>query len=127
MKEQSGRILVVDDEPLVRESLQAYLEDEGFWVTGANSGEAALEYITASPPDIAIVDMRLPGMSGNEFILRGFALHPGLRFLIYTGAPSYVFPQELDRVGLCAKDVFHKPVLNLGVMVARIKSLLTPI
>lgn len=121
MTKNSRYILVVDDEPLVRESLEAYLEDEGFSVVGACSGEVALECIAKAAPGVVIVDMRLPGISGNEVILRGSALCPGLPFLVHTGAPSYVVPPDLGRIGLRAEDIFHKPVLNLNFMVQRIK------
>lgn len=61
-------ILVVDDETPVRISLAAYLEDEGFEVRVADSAERALESVSADPPDVAVVDLRLPGMDGASFI-----------------------------------------------------------
>ena len=124
MTKSSGYILVVDDEPLVRESLEAYLEDEGFSVIGADSGEMALACIADAVPGVVIVDMRLPGISGNEFILRASALWPALHFLIYTGGLFYVVPPELSGLGISDEDIFHKPIVNMDCMVQRIKSIL---
>ena len=81
-------VLIVDDEEMVRENLEAYLEDEGFRIVTASSGEAALELLADINPDVGIIDMRLPGLSGNDFILRAHALRPHLRYLIHTGSTN---------------------------------------
>ncbi len=114
------RILVVDDERMVRESLTAYLEDEGFAVSGASSAEEALSSIRDCIPDMAIADLRLPGMSGTELILHCAAQWPSLRFLIHTGAANYKLTPDLAAVGMIGDDVFYKPVLYLETVVVRI-------
>lgn len=59
-----ARILLVDDEANIRLTLSALLEEEGYQVTTAASGEAALDLLDAQPFDLLIVDLRLPGVDG---------------------------------------------------------------
>jgi len=63
-------ILVVDDEVGIRESLTGILQDEGFTVTGAASGEAALEILAGQTVDLVMLDVWLPGMDGLEVLAR---------------------------------------------------------
>ena len=58
------RILVVDDDPLVREVLLRFLEREGYEPFPAASGEEALEMVSAQPPDLVLLDVQLPGIDG---------------------------------------------------------------
>jgi CheY-like chemotaxis protein len=62
------RVLVVDDNHLIRRLLEFILEGVGFVVIGAESGEVALEVARAAPPDLCIVDEVMPGMRGAEVI-----------------------------------------------------------
>jgi len=67
---QGARILVVDDEPQIRHSLQTNLEKRNYTVTTAASGEEALEAIARQNPDVAIVDLILPEIDGIELTRR---------------------------------------------------------
>lgn len=62
------RVLVVDDEPIILETMTAILESEGFVVRAAEDGFAALVTLRQTPPDIIISDLRMPNMSGFEFL-----------------------------------------------------------
>ena len=62
------RVLVVDDEPVILETMSAILEGEGFVVRTAEDGFAALVALRQTPPDIIISDLRMPNMSGFEFL-----------------------------------------------------------
>jgi two-component system response regulator MprA len=66
MKE--GRVLVVDDEPMVRETLGQVLSDEGYVVDLAVDGETALERVRAARPDAILLDLMMPGMNGRQFL-----------------------------------------------------------
>jgi len=59
-------ILVVEDEPTLRETLAEALEGEGFRVTTAADGAAALSLFRAEPPDLVLLDLMLPELSGIE-------------------------------------------------------------
>jgi len=70
MMSQGARILVVDDEPQIRHSLQTNLEKRNYAVTTAASGEEALEAIAHQKPDVVIVDLVLPEIDGIELTRR---------------------------------------------------------
>lgn len=115
------RVLVVDDEFSVRSSLGGYLEDRDFDVFLAASGEESLEVLKKRTVDCTIVDIRLPGMDGNQFIRKAHQLQPSLIFLIYTGSTAHeVLPYMAD-IGIGAEDVFHKPLTDMGVIVDTIR------
>lgn len=61
-------VLVVDDEPVARQSLSDILRLEGYGVSSAPNGQAAVEFVRTHPVDLAIVDLRMPGMDGLEVI-----------------------------------------------------------
>lgn len=117
MDHASVLVLVVDDEEMVRENLEAYLEDEGFNVVTAASGEAALELLAGVSPHVGIIDMRLPGMSGNDFILRAHVVRPELKYLIHTGSTNYKLPAELIAMGVTREDIYTKPLQNMDDLV----------
>lgn len=107
------RVLVIDDEDAVRKLLCHFLEDSGFEVTAARSGEEALELVTAGEFQAAIVDIRLPDMDGDEFIRRANALRPGIRYLIHTGSLEYTITDDLAAIGIAAEHIIYKPVRDM--------------
>ena len=62
------RILVVDDEYLIRWTLQQNLEKQGYEVILAETGEEALEKVREEAPDLALLDIKLPGMDGYQVL-----------------------------------------------------------
>lgn len=67
-REEKKRILVVEDEGDLREALTTMLESEGFEVIGAKDGTAALKFAFEEKPDLIILDLMLPFMSGQEVL-----------------------------------------------------------
>ena len=61
------RILVIDDDPDIRQVIAYALGDEGYQVDQASDGRVALELVSHQHPDIILLDMRMPGMDGWEF------------------------------------------------------------
>lgn len=112
----SHRILILEDDAAIRENLAAYLEDEGFVVEQAESGEQGLELLNTTSPDLAIVDIRLPGMDGNEWMVKAHTVRPTMKFLIYTGLVDYKIPSELLKLGLGQDEVLFKPVKNMEII-----------
>jgi len=119
-------ILVIDDEAPLRNNLRDCFEDMGFRVLTALCAEDALEMLLREQVDACTVDIRLPGMSGNEFILRASRMRPDLRFVIYTGCWNYEIPRELRDLGITAAHIFNKPCEDPARMVEAIARLLNP-
>lgn len=117
-------ILVLDDEDLLRESLSLFLENKGFAVLQAASAEEALDILAASPCQGAVVDIRLPGMSGLQFIEKAHALWPWLKFLIYTGSPGVLLGPEVLAAGVAAENLFTKPAADLDQLAQALRRLL---
>lgn len=125
MTKNEKRVLVLDDEPNIRESLAEYLMDCGFFTLTAESAEKALELPLLDEIAVAVVDIRLGGMDGLEFIKRLHALRPGVRYLIHTGSTDFQLDQELRDIGLTELDVLFKPVLDMSVFETEIRNKLT--
>lgn len=86
-REEPGiRVAVVDDQPLERAGLALILDsDDGMEVVGeAGDGEAAVALVAADPPDIVLMDVRMPGMDGIEATRVITAAHPGTRVIVLT-------------------------------------------
>ncbi len=116
-------LLIVDDEDMIRDTLAAYFEALGCTVYGVSSGEQALEILAEACPEAAIVDIRLPGMSGQEMLLAAHALRPGMRCLIYTGSLEYHLSWELLALGMTSEQVFVKPVQDMHVLATALSAL----
>jgi DNA-binding NtrC family response regulator len=124
MKDRSKiRILVVDDEPSICDSLMDYLEDLGFEVLAACGAHEALEILAKEPRDVAIIDIRLPGMNGDHLVIEAHRLQPDLRFLIHTGSSNYHPSDELVQRGIRPEHIFTKPVRNLSLLKEAIEKL----
>lgn len=119
------RLLVIDDEPAIRDSLQAYLSDLGYIVDAAESAEQAIGLLQGRCYDLLIVDLRLPGMSGEQLIRGVHARGAGTRFLIHTGSMDYRLSDELRQLGLTERHIFAKPVLDLQQLVSGIEQQLS--
>lgn len=117
------RVLVLDDEMSIRESLSDFLEDFNFQVFAAETAEAALEILKDNFVNVAIVDMRLPGIDGNSFIVQAHELSPETRFIIHTGSVNYHMTQDVRKVGVHENFVFLKPIGNLMTFVDAINRL----
>lgn len=113
-------LLVIDDEEMILLNLLIFLEEEGFTVSSATSGEEALDILVSQQVDIGIVDIRLPGIDGNDLIKKMHELSPTMKFLVCTGSTEYKPPQVLQDIGISETDLFHKPVENMKILVEAI-------
>lgn len=111
------RFLIVDDEAGIRNSLAAYMEDEGLEVHTAESSEEALAIMTRLPIDGAVVDIRLPGMDGNAFMCRAVDLNPDIRLVIHTGSADYSPPPAVRALGISSRQVYIKPIADLSALI----------
>lgn len=114
------KILLVDDEPVILESLSYSLGREGFEVQVASDGAQALDLFNSSKPDLVILDIRLPEIDGLEVCRRLRAISP-VPILMLTALGN-----ELDRVvglEIGADDYLPKP-FSFRELLARIRSIL---
>lgn len=81
-----SRVLLVDDEPSLREAVQAYLEDSGFEVTTAANPQQAFQVLSTAQPDLVISDIMMPGMDGYQFLqkLRELEIYGQLPVIFLT-------------------------------------------
>ena len=117
---QETKILVVDDEPNIVNTVQAYLEKEGYTVHTALDGPSALKAARAFRPDLVVLDIMLPGMDGLE-VLRRLRQESDVYVLMLTAKA-----EETDKiVGLSvgADDYLTKP-FSPRELVARVKAIL---
>jgi DNA-binding NtrC family response regulator len=116
-------VLVIDDEPAICMSLTAFLEDYGFKTICAESAEEALTLMKQHVFNVCIVDLRLPGMSGEDLIVAARERYPDQRHIIYTGSISYNLSTELMKLGMNPEHVFLKPIRVLSMLTNCIKEL----
>ncbi len=129
------RILVVDDEHLIRWSLEQNLKKQGYDVLTAGSGEDALKLVREEQPDLVLLDIQLPGMSGlevlekikefdEEIIVIMVTAHGGLETAVNAmrlGAYDYINkPFNLDEMGLVIRKALE--TCDLRREVARLRS-----
>lgn len=118
-------ILLVDDDRLVSACISTWLEDDGFAVRTACSGEEALRLMASTPFDIALVDLHLGDMDGEELIVRARSSQANTRFMIHTGQHFYQLPARLLELGMLEHDVVFKPILDLQAFSTMISTLVT--
>ena len=109
-------LLVVDDEPNIRSSLEGILQDEGYRVSSAGSGEEALSSIRKSPPDLVLLDIWLPGMDGIATLERMKRLIPDLAVVMISGHGSIETAVKATKLG--AYDFIEKPLSLERVVLA---------
>jgi len=107
---------VVDDEKNIRRTLRMVLETEGYAVSEAESGEQALELLQAEPADLAIVDVRLPGLDGLSLLARARELWRDLPVIVISGHAET--PDVVEAMKRGAADFFSKPVDRERVVVS---------
>jgi DNA-binding NarL/FixJ family response regulator len=96
------KILIVDDHEIVREGVRTLVsKSRPEWqICGeASSGEQAIQAVKVSKPDVALLDITMPGMSGLEAASQINKLNPGCRVLIFTMHESQAFSAEALKIG----------------------------
>jgi len=105
--EKDAKILVVDDEAIVRESLRDWLSDVGHHVLTAENGPQALEIIEKEKPGIVIADLVMPGMDGIELLKKAKEISPNIEVIIITAYGS--IPTAITAIREGAYDYIEKP------------------
>ncbi|GAB4400138.1 MAG: response regulator transcription factor [Anaerolineales bacterium] len=104
----SGKILIVDDEPALRQTLARILQQAGLEVTSAENAEQALAFLQNTRFDLVYMDIRMPGMAGLDALEAARALQPGLPVVLFTAQPDLTSALEALRRG--ASDYLLKPL-----------------
>jgi CheY-like chemotaxis protein len=112
------RVLVVDDERLIADTLAVILTQYGFETTAVYSGEAAVEVASTVQPDVVITDVIMDGMNGIEVATHISALHPGCRVVLFSGQLETAdLLQDAERGGrrfeIMPKPVYPEDLLAL--------------
>jgi DNA-binding NtrC family response regulator len=108
------KILVIDDEPIIRESMAAYLEDSGFHVCQAEDGAQGLEVFRREKPDLVMVDLRMPGVDGLEVLTALVKESPDTPTLVVSG--TGVIQDAIEALKMGAMDFVTKPILDMAIL-----------
>ena len=118
---KTARILIVDDEPLIRSTLAEYMTQEGFDLTACAGAEEALRAAAEQPFDVALCDVQMPGMDGIELLERLLKISPQTFVLLITAYATVENAVQAFQRG--AHDYLMKPIL-LDEVLGKIKRLL---
>jgi DNA-binding NtrC family response regulator len=121
MSARAASVLVVDDEPMIRDTLAEFLQSEGFAVVAAGSGEDALEHAGRQRFDVALCDVNLPGQDGIEVLERLGQISPETFVLLITAYATVETAIEAFQKG--AHDYLMKPII-LHEVLGKIRRLL---
>jgi two-component system, OmpR family, alkaline phosphatase synthesis response regulator PhoP len=117
----NGRILVIDDEQALRQTLARLLQRAGYEVTTAETGEQGLDFLKSTDFDLVYLDLRMPGLSGLDVLDVVHAQYPGIPVVLFTAQPDLSSALEALRRG--ASDYLLKP-LKPDTIIEKAKAIL---
>jgi CheY-like chemotaxis protein len=110
---RGGTILLVDDDPDVREYTQFVLDEAGYAVRVAANGDEALRLLSGDPEiALLVTDVVMPGLNGVELARRARAMRPQLAFLFVTGYTRNIAPEALARASVLEKPFAPERLLH---------------
>ena len=116
-----AKLLVVDDENGILEEVKSYFEEEGFQVFIADIGEEGIQILKREKPDILLVDMKLPDMSGLLVLKVAKESSPLTKVIVNTG---YVDQALIDQAEELGRDVFLQKPFDLTCLKKEVENLL---
>ncbi len=117
-------VLIIDDDPTIRFSLSSHFSDYDYNVYEADDAEEGLEIMIKETIDAVIVDLRMPGISGDQFIRETYEDYQKTAFIIHTGSTEFTYPEDFNSLKRVSEKVFLKPVFDLEEMNMEIEKLL---
>jgi phosphoserine phosphatase RsbU/P len=114
----SGKVLIIEDDPQLRMTLTAYLEDSGYTIFEAVDGLEGLEVFTENRPEIVLTDLRMPKMDGFAVITRIKELSPTTPVIAFTGTGDSLAADNALHLG--ARECLFKPI-DLSILEAAVK------
>lgn len=103
-----SKLIIVDDERIVRESLRHWFEEEGYIIDTAENGNEALQKFSVNKYDLALIDMKMPGMTGLELLKKVKVIDPGCIAILITAFASV--PTAIQALKDGAYDYVTKPI-----------------
>lgn len=109
------RLLIIDDDNIVRQSIVVYLTDSGFDVIEASNGQQGLDLFQTQKPDIVLTDLRMPGIDGLQVLRSIHEMSPDTPVMVISGAGVIADVVEALRLG--ASDYMIKPIVDMEMLV----------
>lgn len=109
-------ILIVDDEPHLRNGLRRILEKEGYEVTTAPDGETALKLVRDKKPDVVLLDIMMPGMDGREVCQRIREIDATVQVVYITARAGPNDPVQLKQLRSEAEALITKPATSKRII-----------
>ena len=116
-----AKLLVVDDENGILEEVKGFFEEEGYQVFVADSGEEGIQLLKREKPDVLLVDMKLPDMSGLLVLKVAKESSPLTKVIVNTGYVDQVLIDQAEELG---RDVFLQKPFDLMCLKKEIERLL---
>ncbi len=114
LNKQNERILVVDDEPLVRKSISKYLEKSGYNIDTAEDGSVAMEKLKKQPYDLVLTDLQMPNIDGRELLKYMADEFPDIPKIVFTA-----YGEDNDIILALqsgARDYLYKPIVDFAII-----------
>jgi CheY-like chemotaxis protein len=105
-----ARVLIVDDDDIVRMVVAQFLHLGNHTVTQAESGEEAIRLLVQDPPDLVVTDLSMPGMGGRQLRERSHLLKPGLPFIAMSG---YIVGEDIRAE---FSETLEKPLRSADIL-----------
>lgn len=113
-------LVIVDDEAGIVEEVKDFFQEEGYQVYTADSGEQGIEMIRRRKPDIVLIDMKLPDISGIEVLKATKEISPRSKTIVITG---YVDQALIDQAEKLGRDAFLQKPFNLETLRSEVERL----
>lgn len=121
MSALKNQVLVIDDEPAIRKLLRTGLSTQGYEITDARNGKTALEALEGEPPDLIILDLGLPDMSGHELLRLIREKHEHVPILVLSSREDE--RGKVEALDFGADDYVTKP-FGMNELLARMRAAL---
>jgi CheY-like chemotaxis protein len=118
-EQMKEKIMLIDDDPAIRQLLTRLLTEEGYTVLSASNGVEAIELVNNAQFDLVLLDLNMPVMDGWETFEKITSKNPLLPFVIITARPNQLFPAVASGTGA----LMEKP-LDLPKLISTIRTLL---
>jgi len=119
MSELTAKILTIDDEASIRNTIVAYLEDSGFEIIEAVNGRVGIELCRSNKPDLVLCDLRMPDVDGLDVLATVTREFPEMPFIVVSGMGG--LGDAIEALKLGAWDYITKPIQDMAVLEHAIK------